>query len=122
MHNLAMDRRDRRWSKAISRVASQAQDLRRDVDELRSREARLEAEVAVLRQRLDAPPVAVDAAPGDRAERLGPVIHVYLANGQDFYGVVNSMDDESFSIAVSNSAGRVVIIPKKNILYYRMKY
>lgn len=92
------------------------------MDELRARGERLEAEVAVLRERAAAPPVLEEAGARDPGERPGPVIHVYLANGQDFYGVVNAMDDESFSIAVSNSAGRVVVIPKKNILYYRMKY
>ena len=119
-----MDRRERRLNRAFGRVSADTAALQRELAELQLREARLEAEVASLRQRVevreDRP--AEPTAHVERAERPGPVIHVYLANGQDFYGVVNGMDDESFSIAVSNSAGRVVVIPKKNILYYRMKY
>ncbi len=115
-----MDRRERQWSKALSRVSQQAHDLERELRELREREARLQDEVKALERQVEArEPAAAD--PGPSSGR-GPVIHVYLVNGQDFYGIVNSMDDDNFSVTLSNSAGRVLIIPKRNILYYRMKY
>lgn len=120
-----MDRRERQWSRAVSRVAQQAHDLEREVRHLRERESRLQEEVRSLERKVS----DSQRGHGDKASEregepgaFGPVIHVYLVNGQDFYGVVNSMDDESFSITLSNSAGRVLVIPKRNILYYRMKY
>ena len=99
------------------RMAGRLRVLEREVRRLRDRERHLQLQVDALRQ--DGGTASPSKAGGDPR---GPVIHVYLVNGQDFYGVVKSMDGESFTIGVSNSAGRVLVIPKRSILYYRMKY
>lgn len=119
---VAVDRRERQWSRALSRVAQQAHELEREIRDLREHEAHLKDEVRALERRVEEGARGGGPEHGPEAGKPGPVIHVYLVNGQDFYGIVNAMDDDSFSITLSNSAGRVLVIPKRNILYYRMKY
>jgi len=52
----------------------------------------------------------------------GPVIHISTEDGKDFYGIVKAMDADSFSVVLANSEGRVIVVPKSRIVYYRMKY
>lgn len=103
-------------------MSRRARFLEREVAVLRQREQLLAEQVRQLCERRAVPGELASEADTPGPDRFGPVIHVYLVNGQDFYGVVNFMDEESFSITLSNTSGRVLVIPKRNILYYRMKY
>ncbi|MFN7974432.1 MAG: hypothetical protein U0166_19120 [Acidobacteriota bacterium] len=117
-----MDRRQRQWSTALSRLALRTHELEREVRGLQERESALRQDLRALERRAAREVEGREPVQKDGKTGFGPVIHVYLVNGQNFYGVVNAIDDDNFSITLSNSAGRVLIIPKRNILYYRMKY